>query len=260
MSVGKHKNYDTLNLIGYGLAKFDAAFVKLMGFSSKQAFFKHVVDIKVAETVGVVKNRQDLFDPFFDTPRRGWWQKGEAYIHRKKLIDSLFGELNAEEYADIVRFHLQTEFAGQDVKIEPILQSKFRQIQQTGQEAEMYFMHHYAEIESFKDGTLQDARLLGDGYDFQIQVDFRYYLAEVKGVGTESGNIRMTHKEFNKAKEYKNDFALAVVSNLYDLPTMNIVFDPLRKIELTEKEITSTQLSYHSKNINWQKTFHKPSS
>jgi len=80
---GKHENYEVLNLIGYGLAKFDMSFVKFFGLKTKTAFYKYIVQQGIAETIGTVKNRQDLFDPFFDNIRRGWWQKGDAYIHRK---------------------------------------------------------------------------------------------------------------------------------------------------------------------------------
>lgn len=64
MSDNKHENYELLNLIGYGLAKFDMNFVKEFGFKTKIAFYEYIVSLKIAETKGVVKNRQDLFDPF----------------------------------------------------------------------------------------------------------------------------------------------------------------------------------------------------
>jgi hypothetical protein len=69
MADNKHENYEILNLIGYGLAKFDKDFVREFGFKTKTAFFQHMVDLKIAETIGTVKNRQDLFDPFFYNPR-----------------------------------------------------------------------------------------------------------------------------------------------------------------------------------------------
>ena len=87
----KHNNYEILNLIGYGLAKFDQAFIKQFDFKNKSAFYNYIIENKIAESVGTVKNRQDLFDPFFENGRKGWWQKGDAYIHRKVYIDSLFG-------------------------------------------------------------------------------------------------------------------------------------------------------------------------
>jgi hypothetical protein len=103
MSDNRHENYELLNLLGYGLAKFNMDFVREFGFKTKTAFYEYIVLLKVADTTGVVKNRQDLFDPFFDSGRKGWWQKGEAYIHRKILIDSLFGDLNPSQYAGMVK-------------------------------------------------------------------------------------------------------------------------------------------------------------
>jgi len=253
MSSGKHENYATLNLIGYGLAKFDQSFVKCFGFSSKHDFFQHIVAIGVAETPGVVKNRQDLFDPFFDNKRKGWWQKGDAYIHRKHFIDSLFGELPVEEFSAMVKYHLQTQFAGDEAPaISPILRSKYRQIQQTGKEAERYFMHHFAALACFKGGEIEDARLFGDGFDFQIQVESRYYLAEVKGLRAASGGIRMTANEFQTAQQHGDDYALVVVSSLYDIPRINAIFNPAGRLQFTERSRTVEEISFHSQHINWQ--------
>jgi hypothetical protein len=72
MNKSKHENYELLNLIGYGLAKNGMGFVKEFKFKTKSAFYQHIVELKIAETTGTVKNRQDLFDPFFDNGRKGW--------------------------------------------------------------------------------------------------------------------------------------------------------------------------------------------
>lgn len=64
MSSNKHQNYEVLNLIGYGLAKFDKDFIGQFSCSSKNEFYQKMVDINVADTIGTVKNRQDLFDIF----------------------------------------------------------------------------------------------------------------------------------------------------------------------------------------------------
>lgn len=61
----KHKNYELLNLLGYGLAKFDDAFIQQFGFHSKSDFYEYFVRLGIVETPNVVKNRRDLFDPFF---------------------------------------------------------------------------------------------------------------------------------------------------------------------------------------------------
>ncbi len=252
--MSKHENYEILNLIGYGLAKFNMVFVKYFGFKTKTAFYEYIVRQGIAESVGTVKNRQDLFDPFFDNKRKGWWQKGNAYIHRKVFIDSLFGSLDAGAYANIVRLYLAEKFAiveEPSKEISPVLKSKFKQLQITGQEAELFFMNNYKEVNSFKDGILEDARIFGDGYDFQIEVQKHFFLTEIKGLRTDYGSIRMTQNEFYKAKEYTDDYALVVISNLSDIPKMSVIFNPTENIRFTEKAINTKQVNYHTSPLKW---------
>lgn len=261
MSGTKHKNYELLNLIGYGLAKFDNEFVKQFGFGTKTAFYKNIVAEGIAKTTGTVKNRQDLFDPFFDNGRKGWWQKGNTYEHRKILIDSLYGELDVKLFTNIVKLHLnkkadEIDQIGQDEvseteKISPILRSRFNQLQVTGQKAELYFINNFQMISQFKFGKLEDARLLGDGYDFQVQVNMSFLLAEVKGLRSNYGAIRLTKNEYIKAKEYKNDYGLVIVSNLDDIPRFVTIFDPANELSLTKYIVNREQITYHSKALNW---------
>lgn len=253
MSDSKHPNYELLNLIGYGLAKFDLRFVRQFGFATKTAFYQNIVQLGIAETTGTVKNRQDLFDPFFDNNRRGWWQKGDAYIHRKELIDSLYGDLSAQQFADVVGLHIKGEFGSAEIKkaVSPIFKSKYKQLQLTGQEAEIFFIRNYQKIKSFESGVLEDARMYGDGYDFQIQVYDRYLLAEVKGVRKDYGSIRLTKNEFERACEYGTEYGLVVVSNLDDIPKLTAIFNPLEKMTLTQRVVSSEQTFYHSEPTSW---------
>jgi hypothetical protein len=254
MSDNKHKNYEVLNLIGYGLAKFNNTFVAEFGAKSKTEFYEFFVINGIADTTGTVKNRQDLFDPFFDNGRKGWWQKGDAYIHRKVFIDSLFGKLNVADYAAVVKLYLLNEnkVSGFDTQIiPPIIKSKFKQLKTTGEEAEIYFLNNYQNIPDFKDAGIEDARNYGDGYDFQIQKIDAFLLAEVKGVRAKKGAFRLTENEYFKAKEYKNEYGIIVVSNLDDLPKMTVIFDPINKLELTERIVETQQLNFHSKSLEW---------
>ncbi|NOT65568.1 MAG: DUF3883 domain-containing protein [Methylotenera sp.] len=254
MSDNKHKNYEALNLIGYGLAKFNNDFVIEFGAKSKSEFYEIFVLNGIADTASTVKNRQDLFDPFFDNGRKGWWQKGDAYIHRKVFIDSLFGNLNAADYASVVKLYLLKEnhLTDFDVqRISPIIKSKFKQLKTTGEEAEIYFMNNYKKIPDFSDAGIEDARNYGDGYDFQIQKFDSFLLAEIKGVRAKKGAFRLTENEYFKAKEYKSDYGIVVVSNLDDLPKMTVIFDPVHKLELTERSIETKQLNFHSQALEW---------
>ena len=247
--MSKHKNYELLNLIGYGLSKFDNNFIKEFGFNTKTNFFNYFVEIGIVETGSVIKNRMDLFDPFFpENGRKGWWQKGEAYINRKYLIDSLFGTENVKGYADIVKLYLKENFKVQDIVIEvqPIIKSRFKKLQETGLEAEIYFQNNYNLIDIFKNGTIEDARLYGDGYDFQINVNENSFLAEIKGIRAKKGRFRLTENEYKKAKEYQNDYIVTLVLNLDDLPTFLPIENPLKNLKFEEKIIKSKEIKeYH---------------
>jgi hypothetical protein len=259
----RHKNYDILNLIGYGLSKFNMDFVREYGFTTKSQFYEYIVQIGIADTAGTVKNRQDLFDGMTsDGPRKGWWQKGPVYKHRKDYIDSLFGNLNVADYANIVKMSLVEMSAslGMDttilsreksVKPSPIIKSQFKQMQKTGKEAEYYFMNNYMQIERFANAIIDDARLFGDGYDFQMTFETEFILAEVKGIRSEKGSIRMTENEYDKAMEYESDYALVVVSNLEDIPKMSAIFNPLKSIVFTAVKQKTEQVYYRASEGIW---------
>lgn len=254
LTQGKHENYEILNLIGYGLAKFNSSFIKALGFATKSAFYQSMVDNGIADTTGTIKNRQDLFDPFFDNPRKGWWQKGDMYIHRKILIDSLFGTLDTNAFANIVALYLQDKFgvpASTAIIVSPVIKSKFKQLQITGQEAELFFISNYIRIASFKTGILEDARMFGDGYDFQIKVLDHFYLAEVKGLRTSYGSVRMTSNEFHQAKVYGDNYALIIVNDLGNIPKMNAIFNPTENIAFTKQILNSEQITYHTSPQKW---------
>ncbi|MBN3925640.1 DUF3883 domain-containing protein [Nostoc sp. NMS4] len=254
-NTNKHENYEILNLIGYGLSKFDMDFVREFGFITKQEFFLYLVKIDIAKTVGTVKNRQDLFDPFFDNARKGWWQKGNTYIHRKILIDSLFGSEDCKSYTSVVKLYLYKKINSIETidinSISPILKSKFKQLQDTGKAAELFFMKNYQSIQEFNNAFLEDARTFGDGYDFQVDVQEKAFLAEIKGVKSTYGSIRLTNKEFLKAQEYRNDYVLVVVSSLEDVPKFSIIFDPVSKINFKRNIIVQRQITFNSESLPW---------
>jgi hypothetical protein len=250
----RHTNYEILNLIGYGLAKFEGDLIAALGFKTKSDFFSQLIQRGVAETRGTLKNRQDLFNPLVRNAKIGWWQNEDRYLHRKILLDSLFGELDAVRYSDVVQNYLQTYFpiAGEAARaIVPILKSKFRQLQETGREAELFFMNSYKTIDRLKDGVLEDARLFGDGYDFQITLAQTYILADVKGVRGRTGAIRLTEKEFLKAREFKDDYCIVVVSQLEAAPLISLFFNPLELLPLKKHRIKTEQIFYSSPVRRW---------
>lgn len=244
----KHENYEILNLLGYGLAKFDNEFIIQFGFLTKTDFYNYCVSIKLVETRSVIKNRMDLFDPFFPNKRKGWWQKGNTYIHRKQLIDSLFGDANVTEYISIIKMYLKKDFniSSSTISLKPIIKSRFRQLQETGLESELFFMNNYHSISIFNGATLDDARLYGDGYDFQMNINANYYLTEIKGIRKEKGRFRLTENEYNKALEYQDKYILTIVSNLNNIPKFLIVDNPIKNLKFKEVMISSKERrEYH---------------
>ena len=222
--MSKHPHYELLNLIGYGLAKFDDTFIKEFQCSSKSEFYRYIVSLGVAETTGVVKNRMDLFDPYFDNNRKGWWQKAEVYRFRKDLIDMMFGSEDVHSFAEIVKMLLASEGkeTGRTIIEKPIVRTKFKRLQETGMEAENYFIYHFDKEEKFKDGQLTDARLYGEG------------------------RIRLTSKEFEKAKEYQSNFILSLVTNLEDIPKLVLIDNPLNHFEFEKNVIKNEVVEYRS--------------
>jgi len=254
MSDSKHEHYEILNLLGYGLAKFDVDLVRGFDCSSKVEFFEYIVFLGFATTVGTVKNRQDLFDPFFENGRKGWWQKGDTYIHRKILIDSLYGKLGVSEFVGVLKLYLSGKVSpscGEGDKVSPILKSKYNKLQETGYEAELYFMNNYESVRPFQNGRIEDARRLGDGYDFQIEVDGHFYLAEIKGLRSNYGSLRFTENEYRKACQFKADYGLIVVSNLLDAPKMASIFDPTNTLVFKRATVSQEQVSYHTPPVSW---------
>ena len=244
----KHKNYEILNLIGYGLSKFDNDFIKEFGFATKTNFYKFCVENNIADKVGVIKNRMDLFDPFFPNKRKGWWQKGDTYIHRKHLIDNLFGNESVEEYANIIKLYFREKFSIESFKsdIKPIVASQFKKLQETGLEAEIYFMNNYNSIELFNNASISDARLFGDGYDFQVMTNTDCFLAEVKGIREKKGKFRLTENEYKKALEYRDKYIITIVLNLNQVPNFLTIEDPIKNLNFKERIIKTREVKeYH---------------
>lgn len=146
-----------------------------------------------------------------------------------------------EEYANIVKLYFSNEFAITQFEpnVKPIIKSRFRKLQETGLEAELYFMNNYNSIKLFRDASIEDARLFGDGYDFQLTTKNDYLLTEVKGIRESKGKFRLTENEYKKAIEYKDKYIVTIVLNLNEVPSFLMVEDPIKNLEFKERIIKS---------------------
>ena len=244
---------EVMNLVGYGMAKFNYDFIREFGVESKQDFGRYFMSLGLATTIRSVLNRQDSFDPYFDNGRRGWFQRRQRE-HIKLFIDSLFGSEDAHGFANIVKLYIQSIMSGVVLttdRISPATKTKFKQLQETGKEAEFYFMNNFNSVPAFANGKLEDARLWGDGYDFQIQTGGNYLLAEVKGMRDNRGSVRMTMNEYNRALEYKSDYYLVVVSNLRNTPKLSMVSNPVELLHFVARDQRSVQTNYYSEVLTW---------
>lgn len=185
---------------------------------------------------------------FFPNKRKGWWQKGDAYIHRKLWIDSLFENESVKGFSHIVKLFLQEQYGVKDLGITPnaYLKTQYKSMQETGLEAESYFLNHYKNIKIFSCGHLKDMRLFGDGYDFYIQTNKRAFLVEVKGIREKQGPLRLTQKEYEQAQTYSHDYVLVVVLNLSEKPHLLSIANPLKHLEFKACERKQKSiLEYH---------------
>lgn len=136
----------------------------------------------------------------------------------------MFGNEDVHCYAEILKMLLASEGEKTGITIveKPIIRTKFKRLQETGMEAENYFIYHFDKEEKFKDGQLTDARLYGEG------------------------RIRLTSKEFEKAKEYQSNFILSLVTNLEDIPKLVLIDNPLNHFEFEKNVIKNEVVEYRS--------------
>lgn len=106
-------------------------------------------------------------------------------------------------------------------------------------------------MEEFAGGVLEDARLFGDGYDFQVTLPADFMLVDVKGVWAATGGGRLTANEYAKAEQHKQAYYLAVVSNLVSAPQITLHFDPLASMEWTMQQIVTEQTFYTTSSRRW---------
>ncbi|HID01375.1 MAG TPA: DUF3883 domain-containing protein [Piscirickettsiaceae bacterium] len=106
-------------------------------------------------------------------------------------------------------------------------------------------------IDIFNNGNIEDTRLLGDGYDFQIEVNNNYFLVEVKGIRNKKGSTRLTKNEYIKANEYKDKYILSVISNLNDIPKITPIPHPIKQLNFSKNIINQEQITFNTKSLEW---------
>ena len=81
----------------------------------------------------------------------------------------------------------------------------------------------------------------GDGYDYEVEKDGQRILIEVKGTSRDPSDEELTPKETKKALDYRENYWVAVVTNIPNSPRIHIVKDPasiaIQRIRIPREQI-----------------------
>lgn len=242
------ENHTLTLYISYYLSRFNNVGLGKLGYSSwNNAFQDIAIRLKVNEHS--VKNWRDEFDPLHGF-RKGWHQRPMS-PSRVRIVKAL-ENLDEKTIRNIVLEILDVDNSSKQnieelrkVSLETDSEREYEFIPRgiTGKKAEEYFISNYNSFEEFIPGELIDTRDLGTGYDFRIEGEKTIYI-EVKGLIKEKGGILLTDKEWNTAKDLKNDYFIVLISNLNNVPHVKIIQNPAL-IFLPKKNISTSIV------INW---------
>lgn len=214
------KNRDKLIICGLFLSKFDDLAYKSLGFSSFIEAF-NVLGFALQGKPSNIKNYRDEFDPYFDNARKGWYQR-ELRTYTKEIFEQ-YKDMRFESFKNLVSSFLIENYE-EKLQVNEFLDSKiesnFIKRVATGKAAEQYFRANF--MQYFKDFSLFDSRDFGCGFDFKMQ----------------------NEKEYNVAQSLQDKYCLYIVSNLKEKPRENVFFNPIECFNFAKQSRQITQTSY----------------
>lgn len=232
-------------MIGLYLSKFDSEALNCLGFVSfKEAF--NALGLSIGIKPASLKNYRDEFDPLFPNNRVGW-HKRNMREYCKNIYNS-YDNLSFDSFSDLIKSFVIDNYEIEQIteKIEKIDYSDSvakRLI--TGKAAEEYFKTNYSQINDFMGYDIKDTTYLACGFDFKLSNNENYFCIEVKGLSSLTGSISLTEKEFNIAKELKNQYCLFIVVNFIDNPYHKFFYDPLNsQLNFIKTSRQITQITY----------------
>lgn len=237
---------DKAVLMGLFLSRFDRQALDYFGFSGfRQAY--NVLGYSVGVLPKSVQNYRDEFDPYFPNPRQGWRNRNLRDFCRVQLENT--AALSFENFCHLVECFINNEpvFSPQIKSTSNLPKREFsanRLI--TGRAAEQYFIMNYRDICLFHDFNLTDTTNWGCGFDFRLTHGESFFFVEVKGLNTPNGNILMTSKEYEVAKEFGNKYCLFVVKNFIKAPEHQLYFNPIlcKDLSFERHERKVIQITY----------------
>jgi len=169
-----------------------------------------------------------------------------------------YSETSEAGMLEIVRELLTGSQAATEIYTAPILRvssnidlleedNAFANRLRTGEKAEEYFIQRFPELSMFQGRKLDDTRKLGIGFDFRATLSDSYYAIEVKGLREATGSISFTDKEWSVAHILEDTFVLALVRSVGSQPSLELIPNPTRHIEVTMKTIESVSVYWNAR-------------
>lgn len=114
----------------------------------------------------------------------------------------------------------------------------------TGRMAEEFFVSSFLAGSTPFEGTLEDQRDHGVGFDFAIIRTASRSLVEIKGLAKQTGGVTFTDKEWKVAIEAQGDYFLGLVTQVFDSPKIGFVQNPAQ-------HLTPAYHAYTTVTVNW---------
>jgi len=230
------------------MSRLDQRFLEEQGLPTWKAAFKKIgsqINTKPAS----LKNLRDEFDPVHDNTRRGWLNR-PMRPNRQRVIAE-FSELSDEGLIEIVSRILSRDPKVANDVVEPLAASRSRvenvaQRLRTGRMAEDYFLRESQSICGIGADDIQDRRIDAQGYDFSV-LSRPFLMIEVKGLSVAAGDILFTDREWQVARQNREEYWLVIVGCLADQPRAKLHIDPFASLHVRSVIERCTRISWRSR-------------
>lgn len=230
----RHRHDARTLALGYSLSRLGMRMVAAMGCQTWSQAYAKIADACHTKP-SRVNGLRDEFDPYVSAERKGWHGR-PIRTNRLEVIVSMEG-LDDDFLLGIA---LELLAGNAVAEIEEVVSASARAARrmQTGQRAEQWFMDHWRE---FLQGEVEpvDCRYEACGFDFRLG-NHPLRVAEIKGMGSRSGTLSFTAKEWTVARELQANYLLVVVADLDASPTGKVIQNPASA--LTFRPTVTTQV------------------
>lgn len=253
-------NHKLTLYVAYYLARFDKVALKNLGYKNWKSSFLDIsnnLDVKEHS----VRNWRDEFDPLFGY-RAGWYQRPMSPSRTNVAL--ALEHLDEPEIRAIVEDILSGKIGSDTANLNHLLtiadensnkesNSSYILRGPTGKKAEQFFIEHHKNNNLPIAGELIDTRDFGCGYDFKITTNNKKHCIEVKGLASNQGGILFTNKEWETAKNERENYTLCLVSNILEHPEITFINNPYSTLNPKKNIIQTVQVQWSISNKDLQK-------